>query len=89
MATENAAGRGRKRGVSRRSTELLRIIGARMLAARERAGLSRVRLARAAGYHPSLITYAEKGHGASINLVYAIAKALGIPAHDLLPRMAA
>lgn len=74
------------RGVRRpRNSELLAEMGKAFRRAREAAGLKAVELAAAAGYDSSMVTHVERGRGGSLTTLYALARALRVRIHDLLP----
>lgn len=61
-------------------------IGRRIRAARVKRKLKTKDLAVRIRMHPSMVAYVEKGAGGSLGTLYAIAEALGVTLHSLLPK---
>lgn len=62
------------------------LCGARIREAREHAGLSLFELARRADVHSITLSVVELGHKpAKFELLYGVAKALGVDPRELLP----
>jgi transcriptional regulator with XRE-family HTH domain len=88
VEAQSESGRGgvkRRRKRANGGANVLPAIGARLRAARERAGLGVRELARAVGLSGSLISQIENGKAQpSVATLYAIVTELGLPLHALL-----